>query len=232
MISIIIPTRNEAENLPATLAAISATQDESVYEIVVVDAGSNDRTTEVARAFGARVVESAVRQRAAQMNLGARHAHGDILLFLHGDTILPAGALARIEHALAYADVVGGAFARRYASSSRLLRVTCALAYWRGHWSGWYLGDQAMFARAEVFRRLGRFRDLALFEDLDFARRLRDAGDTVILRPAVMSAARRFEARGPWRTTWSDFVLTCRYLRAEARDKRTRPLPASAYGKT
>ena len=213
MISIIIPTHNEAHFLPVTLDAIGAAGIDRPHEILVVDAESSDRTVDLTTAHGARVISSATRQRAAQMNLGATQAEGDILLFLHADTILRACALARIERALNDARFVGGAFARRYDSNSWWLRVTCALAEIRGRSSGWFLGDQAIFVRADIFREMGGFKDFAIFEDLDFSRRLRVAGRTVILRPAVISAARRFEQCGPWRTTWSDFLLTCRYLR-------------------
>ena len=213
VISIIIPTQNEAHCLPVTLDAISAAGIDRPHEILVVDAESSDRTVDLATLHGARVIPSATRQRAAQMNLGATQALSDILLFLHADTILPECALARIQCALNDARVVGGAFARRYDSNSRWLRVTCALAEIRGRSSGWFLGDQAIFVRADVFREMGGFKDFAIFEDLDFSRRLRVLGRTVILRPAVTSAARRFETGGPCRTTWSDFLLTCRYLR-------------------
>ncbi|MEO5722629.1 MAG: TIGR04283 family arsenosugar biosynthesis glycosyltransferase [Chthoniobacterales bacterium] len=234
MVSIIIPTSNEAEFLPATLRAVTAAGVSVPSEVLVVDAGSSDQTSAVAEAGGARVLASHIRHRAAQMNLGAKEAQGEVLLFLHGDTVLPPTALRRIEGALANPCIVGGAFARRYDSPSAVLRATCLLAYLRGRMSGWFLGDQAIFVRAESFRALHGFRDFALFEDLDFARRLRAAGGTVILRPAVTSAARRFEARGPLRTTASDFLLTCRYLcggspRALARTSLRPPRTASVY---
>ncbi len=197
MISVIIPTSNEAHYLSTTLGAATAAGIGVRHEVLVVDAASSDQTTVIARTREARVIESSIRQRAAQMNLGAERARGEVLLFLHGDTLLPAGAFAQIGNALANPRVVGGAFARRYDSPSRLLRVTCALAYLRGRLSGWFLGDQAIFVRTDIFREMGGFRDLDLFEDLDFSRRLRGAGQTVILRPAVTSAARRFERRGP-----------------------------------
>ncbi len=213
MISIIIPTANEAQNLPRTLAALKAAGENLAHEILVVDAGSDDATIALAEAAGARILTSPARQRAAQMNQGAAAARGKAILFLHGDTVLPRLALSKIEDTLARPRVVGGAFARRYDSPSRFLRMTCALASWRGRMSGWFLGDQAIFVRAKVFRQLGGFRDFDLFEDLDFSRRLRRAGRTVLLRPAVLSAARRFERRGPGRQTWNDLLLTCRYLR-------------------
>ncbi len=101
MISIIIPTANEAEHLPRTLAALTGAGENVSHEILVVDAGSDDATVALAVAQNARVFKSAKRQRAAQMNLGAAEARGDVLLFLHGDTVLPPTALAKIESALA-----------------------------------------------------------------------------------------------------------------------------------
>ena len=213
MISVVIPTSNEAQYLPATLDAIAATGVGARHEVVVVDASSSDETSTIASAHGARVLHSVTRQRAAQMNLGAVHAQGDVLLFLHGDTLLPAQALEKIEQAMQDRRVVGGAFARRYDSDSSLLRVTCALAGVRARLCGWFLGDQGMFVRSDLFRKLGGFRDFDMFEDLDFFRRLRREGRVVTLRPPVTSAARRFQRLGPWRTIWADFVLTYRYLR-------------------
>ncbi len=216
MTSVVIPTSNEAQHLSATLEAIAAAGVDVCHEVVVVDAGSNDPTPTIASAHGARVVPSARRQRAAQMNLGAEQARGDILLFLHGDTLLPAQALKEIERVMQDRRVVGGAFARRYDSHSRLLRVTCALAGVRARLCGWFLGDQGIFVRAELFRKMGGFQDFDLFEDLDFSRRLRREGRVVTLRPSVTSSARRFQRLGPWRTTWADFALTYCYLRGVA----------------
>jgi rSAM/selenodomain-associated transferase 2 len=209
MISVIIPTANEAGELPATLASLAVGQAQP--EVLVVDAGSADGTPELAKAAGARVLSSPRRQRAAQMNLGAAAARGEILLFLHADTWLNANSLAAIERALARPGVVGGAFARRFAHLSRLLRLTCRLADWRGCWPGWFFGDQAIFARRAAFARLGGFREWDAFEDLDFSRRLRRLGWTVLLRPAILSSARRFQG-GVARRVVRDFWLTCRYL--------------------
>ncbi|MGI8437153.1 MAG: TIGR04283 family arsenosugar biosynthesis glycosyltransferase [Chthoniobacterales bacterium] len=241
MISIIIPTRNEARSLPATLAAISVATGEVPTEVLVVDATSTDETVALAQKSGARVITSSTPQRAAQMNLGAKNARGEILLFLHADTILPANAFQKIEAALGDTRVVGGAFARRYQSRSWLLRATCFLASLRARFSGWFLGDQGIFVRAEMFRQLHGFQNFPLFEDLDFSRRLRATGRVVTLWPPVLSSARRFAARGPARTTWSDFLLTLRYLRgtspnelASARSRQSQsrkipsPLPVSA----
>lgn len=210
MISVIIPTYNEAAAINATLDSVA--QNTADKEVIVVDADSVDATTELAREKAARVLFSPRRQRAYQMNLGARYARGTTLLFLHADTLLPALALDRIVAALSNRRVVGGGFARRYNSRSCLLRGTCLLASLRTRSTGWFLGDQAIFARREKFAELGGFRDLDLFEDLDFSRRMAKAGQVVTLDPPVISSARRFKAGGVALATLSDFWLTCRYL--------------------
>ena len=220
-ISVIIPAFDEAAELPATLASLRGQG--VAFETIVVDARSTDGTAALALAAGAKVIAGQQRQRAAQMNLGAAHASGETLLFLHADTRLADGALAQVERALADPRVVGGGFVRRYDSPSAVLRITCALAEVRTRCCGWFLGDQAIFVRRSVFEKLGGFRDLDIFEDLDFSRRLARAGRVVTLRPPVISAGRRFASRGAMRTTWSDLCLTARYALA----KEHRP-PAGA----
>lgn len=210
MISVIIPTYNEAAAIGATLDPIA--QNKTDKEVIVVDADSGDATIELAREKVSRVLFSPQRQRAYQLNLGARYARGTTLLFLHADTLLPALALDCIVEALSNRRVVGGGFARRYNSRSCFLRVTCLLASLRTRSTGWFLGDQAIFVRREKFAELGGFRDLDLFEDLDFSRRMAEAGQVVTLDPPVISSARRFKARGEALATLSDFWLTCRYL--------------------
>jgi len=207
-ISIIIPVANEATALPRCLGRIQGAPN----EIIVVDAGSEDGTASVAIRSGARILAYPERHRARQMNYGAAAARGRVLLFLHADTLLPPGALVRLLAAMERREVVGGAFSRRYCSSSLVLAVTSRLATLRNRLLGWHLGDQALFVRREVFDRLGGYRDLAIFEDLDFSRRLRRFGKTVTLTPPVYSSARRFAQLGPLRTTWHDLKLTFRYL--------------------
>jgi rSAM/selenodomain-associated transferase 2 len=210
VISVIIPAVNEATTLQPTLAAVRSSV--VPFETIVVDGRSSDETAAIAQASGARVISAQRRWRAHQLNLGSRQARGEILLFLHADTVLPADALDRIVQALQDPRIVGGAFARRYASPSRVLRLTCLLARWRNRLIGWHLGDQAMFVRRGVFVQIGGFREVDLFEDLDFSRRLKKLGRLVTLFPCVISSSRRFTNAGPARTTLSDFLLTIRYL--------------------
>ena len=208
-ISVIVPVLNEAETLRATITAIHS--EKAPLEIIVVDSGSSDDSAVVAEQAGARVVRSHIRQRAHQLNLGAQHARAEMFVFLHADTILPATAIDRVMNVLRLPTIVGGAFRRRYASPSKLLRFTCLLAFYRNLLIGWHLGDQAMFVRRSAFFQLGGFREVDQFEDLDFSRRLKRFGQIVTLTPCVTSSARRFDS-GAARTTLRDLGLTIRYL--------------------
>ena len=211
MITVIVPTWNEEEHLAATLSTVENSK--VPREIFVVDGGSNDHTAEIARLSGATVLASPVRQRAAQLNLGAAESTGEIVLFLHADTILPPGGLDLVENSFMNGSIVGGAFARRFQSRSLFLRFTCALAEIRNRAIGWHLGDQAMFVRRAVFEKLGGFAPIDQFEDLEFSRRLGREGQLVTLCPPVMTSSRRFERDGPLVRTVRDFILAMRYLR-------------------
>lgn len=211
-VSVIIPVRNEASRLPLTLARIGGGDPE--IEVIVVDGGSDDGSAAVAARAGARVIGATVRQRAAQMNLGAAEARGDVFLFLHADTILPEGWYRALTTSLGRDSAsVGGAFRRRFDSPSWILRLTCLMADWRGSLFGAFLGDQAIFARREVFQTLGGFGPLRVFEDLDFSMRMARMGRTTLVRSAITTSARRFAALGPLRQTLADVALTIRFFR-------------------
>lgn len=187
---------------------------EEADETIVVDASVADpvRTTDLPPAI--RLIRAGWPNRAHQQNLGAEAASGETLLFLHADTRLSEEAFDEIRGALADREVVGGGFERQFDSSSRLLRWSCRVAGWRGRWLGWFLGDQAIFVRRGVFRRLGGFRMLTVFEDYDLCRRLKESGRMCCLRPPVRSSDRRFARDGPGWRSCKDLALTGLYLAA------------------
>ena len=213
-ITVIVPVWNEADNLPACLASIGTLGVE--VEVIVVDAGSSDGSAAIARAAGATVLNSGVRQRAAQLNAGATHAKGAVLLFLHADTCLPSEWRPALRNALeGNTDILGGGFRRRFEGGSSVLRITCELAAWRGKLCGWFLGDQAMFVRREAFDALGGFKPFQRCEDLDFSIRLSRRGRTCVLSATVQTSSRRFQAYGPVRQTIRDFLTATRFIFAE-----------------
>ncbi len=209
-VSIVIPALDEERAIGATLAAALPQAD----EVVVSDGGSHDRTVAIAIQGGARVI-SGSRGRGLQLNRGAAAATaatGDILLFLHADTTLPAGGVALVRQAIA-AGAVGGAFEIRFDGRGWVYRLGERVASLRSRWSHLALGDQAQFVRRESFERLGGYKEWPLLEDLDFMLRLRETGPTAILAQPVTTSARRFAARGPLRTVLGNWWIWTRFVR-------------------
>jgi rSAM/selenodomain-associated transferase 2 len=211
-ISVIIPTFNEETTLARTLAQTSALP---VDEVIVVDGGSTDRTVPMARAFLTRVprlrLVTSLQGRARQMNEGVKASRGEILLFLHADTQLPSNAREVMERALSGMKAIGGRFNVQFESESLWAPIISTLMNWRSRWSGIATGDQAIFIRRDIFDRLGGFADLPLMEDIDFTRRMKQAGRTAALHETVTTSFRRWERQGPLRTIVSMWTLRCLY---------------------
>jgi rSAM/selenodomain-associated transferase 2 len=202
VLSVIIPTLNEAANLPRTLAHTRTAAGREAIELIVSDCRSDDATCRVAAEHGARVLEGAL-SRSQALNRGAAAARGPHLLFLHADTLLPTGFAAAIRQTLDRPEMVGGAFNFRFLRPPQLsllhwkmLGIIALMNNVRFRTSRNFYGDQAIFVRRSVFDRLGGFPERPLLEDLHFSRRMKRMGETAILSPAVQSSARRFLARG------------------------------------
>jgi len=216
MISIVIPTLNEALTLPRTLAHTREAAGPAVIEVIVADCNSRDDTACVARSLGARVVGGGTCRADAQ-NRGAAVAKGDTLLFLHADSWLPGGFPAKIGRALADRDVVGGAFDFEFSPhpdahglERRLLDWVVLVNRIRYRWTGNFYGDQAIFVRRAVFDRVGGFPPVRLMEDIGLSCRIKRLGRTAILRPPVLTSPRRFLSRGVARQFAEDLMLlTC-----------------------
>ena len=191
MLSIIIPTLNEAHSIGATLDAVAEVRGHT--EVIVVDGGSLDGTVEIARGRGARVIRGE-RGRGAQMHAGASAAHGEALWFLHADTLPPADSAVRIFEALKEHAVVGGNFDVRFDGAGRAARFLTWL-YPRLRKLGLCYGDSAVFVRREDYERAGGFQPFPIFEDLDLIRKLRRRGRIVHLSATVITSSRRFEGQ-------------------------------------
>jgi rSAM/selenodomain-associated transferase 2 len=194
MISVVIPTWNEAPRLPRLLATLAA--EGTPHEVIVSDGGSTDGTAAAARAAGADRVIVGATGRGAQLREGAALAIGDTLLFLHADSHFPAGGLAAIAAALAARpDAVGGNFRLLFDGDDRFCR-RLERFYAAIRRRGLYYGDSGIFVRRTVHDALGGIRPLALLEDYDFVRRMQRAGPTLcIAEPPLVTSARRFAAR-------------------------------------
>jgi len=189
-VSVIIPALNEAPLIEKTLRDVQA---QDPFEVILADGHSTDRTEEIARHLGGVVLAPQERGRARQMNAGASVARGDVLLFLHADTSLPAGGLQLISDTLNLEHkVVGGRF--RVSFDDSALRYRILASYTR--FSFFSYGDQGFFVRKREFEAMGGFDAKTPFEDVDFFRRLKKRGPVRILKESVQTSARRFQKTG------------------------------------
>ncbi len=194
-VSIIVPVRNEARIISEALQRLRT--DFPDCELIVVDGGSSDATPELAGAH-ARVVTTAP-GRARQMNEGPRHTRGDVLWFVHADTVIAPHALQQIREALADPGIVGGGLTLRFDRRTPSLDYLAWVSTLRARHLHHVFGDQAMFVRRDIFHRLGGFAPLPLMEDLEFSRRLHRAGRMVVLRATSTAASRRLTQHGTLR---------------------------------
>ena len=196
-ISVILPVLNEARRLPAALASVRSG---APLETIVVDGGSKDESAGVARRHGARVVRSAT-GRGAQMNAGAAVARGDVLLFLHADSMLPGGWAGEVQRLLAEPRCVAGAFRLAIDGEERSFRWIERVANLRSRIGRLPYGDQGLFLSAATFHAVGGFPEIPLLEDVALVRRLGRAGRTRISELAVRTSARRWRRDGILRAT-------------------------------
>ena len=213
-ISIVIPALNEAATIAKILADIHNLPN---VEIILVDGGSIDDTVKISQELGVRVISSP-KGRAHQMNVGAKAATGEILLFLHADTFLPLGFEQMVRSTLQPSledgttgrrgDLetwrivpIAGAFTLKIDDSMPSLRWIERLVAWRSKWRQMPYGDQAIFLTAETFRSIGGYVEMPIMEDFELIQRLQRLGRIEILSAPVITSARRWLQRGVWQTT-------------------------------
>jgi rSAM/selenodomain-associated transferase 2 len=217
MVSVVIPAYNEERALPNTLRALFTQQGD--YEVIVVDGGSTDCTLAIVESFGfidstndphsssgslresfhiSRFTLHAPKGRASQMNAGAKQATGEWLLFLHADTILPLGAIRRLNEMEADQTIQAGGFMHQFSGDDWRLNLISFLDNVRCIRSRIIYGDQALFVRRALFERLGGFPNRPILEDVAFCERLLTVTNPLLLSPAVVTDARKFLKKGVW----------------------------------
>jgi uncharacterized protein len=208
-LSVVIPTLNEEAEIEG---AVRSAREAGAAEVIVADAGSTDHTANLARLSGARVIR-ALRGRARQLNAGAAPASGDVLLFLHADSRLPADALDHIGAAMSVPGCALGCFAfeagdpgrrtdRLITTAGRLLQRISRIPF----------GDQALFIRRQDFVDLGGFLEIPVMEDYEFARRCRRFGRLTIVDADCTTSARAWHNHGLIRVTLIDALVITGYL--------------------
>src|SRR5436309_11527345 len=206
--SIIVPVWNEAPLIRPFLQHVRERAPET--EIIVVDGGSSDGTAQLAETFADRIVRTR-RNRAVQMNAGARAASGDVLWFLHVDVELPAQCLDEIGRTLKDPDVAGGYFRIRLPQSPFVYRLTDSFAHYAGILLRMRCGDHGIFCRRTAFLDIGGFPEVPLMEDVEFFRRLRRHGQMRYSRKRILASPRRYETIGRARLTLAYGLIAALY---------------------
>ena len=189
-ISVVIPTLNEESHIEKTL--LSVIKQEGDYELYVVDGGSSDNTVAIARKYAC--VINSKRGRAIQMNAGTMSCKGDILLFLHADTLLPDNAFREIRKRMRDETVAGGSFYIAFDADNFILRGVAFITRFNFRLS--HFGDQGIFVLRDIFQSLHGYKNMPIMEDYDFCKRLRAQGKVILIRMHVISSARRFIKKG------------------------------------
>lgn len=205
-ISIIVPILNEAHTIRGLLDNLCELGPD---EVVLVDGGSTDGTLELVD-DRARLILGP-RGRGAQLNEGARHSTGEVLLFLHADVRLQPGALQQIREALADPRVLGGNFDIRFEGGDGVARFFDFVNRYRCYF-GIFFGDSGIFCRREVFHRLEGYKPWPVLEDYEFARRMWRMGPVRFLREPIYVSDRRWRNGGLLRTMFSWFWIMSLYI--------------------
>ena len=209
--SIIIPVIHESKLINTQLEAVKHLTTDEPFEIIVVD-GSPTLDTLKVITDPTITTASCQQGRGRQMNAGAAHASGDILVFLHADTTLPTHALLLMQKTLQNEQLVGGAFTVQIQSSRLSLRMAAALSTLRSQITRVPYGDQVIFLRKSYFNAIGGYRDIPLMEDVELMRRIRKKNGNIIILPTpVVTSARRWDQEGLYYTTLRDTIIIFLY---------------------
>lgn len=207
-VSVIIPTLNEEFGIVSCLSSIRAQR--SHCEVIVVDGGSDDDTVTSSALMADRVIV-ANQGRARQMNAGANIAQGEILLFLHADTILPDNAIETIGRQLTD-SMVWGRFDIRLSSERPIFKMIAILMNLRSRITGIATGDQAIFVKKSAFDTVGRYPEIALMEDIALSKALKKLSPPLCLNLKAVSSARRWQQHGVVKTILLMWELRIRYF--------------------
>ena len=207
-ISVIIPVYNEEKNIARTIQSVGH---QPGIEVLVIDGGSSDRTHEIALSCGAQMLSSEL-GRAKQMNRGAAAATGDILLFLHGDSILPNNFAKQLHTTLQKHGTIAGAFRLAIGLPGIGVRIIEFTANLRSKILQMPYGDQAIFMKRSVFKKMGGFPDFPILEEVILMRKLARKGRISIAASAITTSGRRWRQQGILKTTFLNQIIVLGYL--------------------
>lgn len=215
-VSIIIPTYNEAENIGRLVHYLTENSDSRLAEIIVSDGGSTDQTLQIAALAGAKTIKSPEKGRAWQMNFGASMATGNLVYFVHADTIPPKSYLQDIVKAIQQGYQLGR-YLSRYDSKSNLLKINALLS--RLDTFAGMGGDQTLFITRELFEETGGFNDqMKIMEEFEFSARARKIGRYKIIPKTVLISARKYAVNGWLAVQRANYTIVKMYLNGASQD--------------
>ena len=213
-ISIIIPTINEANNLPLLLSDLSIIQ--KVGEIIIVDCGSKDKTIDVANIYGAKVYKSKERNRGLQLDLGAKNSKGEWLIFLHADTRLTNDWFIKIKSVFKEDKNFIYNFKFKINNKKKIYRVLEILVNFRSRYLKQPYGDQGLIIHKSIYLKNNGFRKIPLMEDVDFFRRLKNKEDLKQLNLPIFTSSRKWERTNIFFQALKNWNFRRRWLKGES----------------
>jgi rSAM/selenodomain-associated transferase 2 len=199
LISLIVPVWNDEERVANLVSGLRVAPELAEWVVVAVRPGPI--LHELNRHGVVRLISCDKPSRGRQMNAGAAEARGSLLCFHHADSELRPEHMKALEQTARNDAILGGAFYRHFDDRRPPIVLWEGLVRRVNSFGGPLFGDQSIFVRASVFQKLGGFADIPIMEDIEFSRRLRQLGGTVLLDPPLWSSPRRFRRLGNWRTT-------------------------------
>jgi len=213
-ISIIIPTINEASNLPLLLSDLSSIQKEG--EIIIVDSGSEDKTIDIANIYGAKVFISKERNRGLQLDIGAKNSKGEWLIFLHADTRLTHDWFKKINSFLKGNKNSIYYFEFKINHKKIIYRVLEILVNFRSKFFKQPYGDQGLIIHKTTYFKNNGFRKIPLMEDVDFLRRLKKKKDLKQLNLPIFISSRKWERTNIFLQAIKNWQFRRRWLKGES----------------
>ena len=213
-ISIIIPTINEANNLPLLLSDLSDIQKEG--EIIIVDCGSEDRTIDVANIYGAKVYRSKEKNRGLQLDIGAKNSKGEWLIFLHADTRLTHDWFRKINSVFKGDKNYIYYFKFKINHKKMIFRVLEILVNFRSKFFKQPYGDQGLIIHKTNYLKNNGFRKIPLMEDVDFLRRLKNKKDLKQLNLPIFISSRKWEKTNIFLQALKNWNYRRRWLKGES----------------
>jgi len=213
-ISVIIPTINEANNLPLLLSDLSIIQ--KVGEIIIVDSGSEDKTIDVANVYGAKVYKSKERNRGLQLNIGAKNSKGDWLIFLHADSRLSHDWFRKVNSVFKEDKNYIYYFKFKINHKKIIYRFLEILVNFRSQYFKQPYGDQGLIIHRTTYFENNGFKNIPLMEDIDFLRRLNKKNHLIQLNLPILVSSRKWEKTNIFLQAVKNWNFRRRWLKGES----------------